>query len=249
MFWKSADSSFVYLIGIVILLFIYTYFGVNVFLPFINKPSEFKYGANNYQTLSPPTENFIFNNPNKKVKISTSYGDIYLLMFGKSAPKNVNNFIYLSLLGYYNGTKFHRAIDGFLIQGGDRNSIDSTSRFIGRGNTGYFIEDEINWDSLDLSQTVRNELIRRGFRSTPNIETPKFDSLFIGMANSGPNTNSSQFFILLPNISNDNRLEYMNGRFTPIGKVISGENTLVNIEKNILNLDLMVNIESVQILD
>jgi cyclophilin family peptidyl-prolyl cis-trans isomerase len=249
MFFRG-DETFRYLIGVLILFFALIYLGINVYLPFINSPSTFNINLNGTQ-ISPPNREYISpSNPIKTAKITTSVGDIYIRLFGNIAPKNVNNFIYLAISNYYNGVRFHRAIDGFMIQGGDRNSLNSSSQFIGRGNTGYFIIDEVNWDSLDLNIYVRDELSKKGYQSTPGLETPRFSSLMVGMASSGPNTNSSQFFIISPNVSDsDNRLMSLNGRFTPIGRVISGSDTILNIENSITNLGKMIVIEKIEILD
>lgn len=68
--------------------------------------------------------------------IATSRGDIVCELFAKDAPKTVNNFVFLAREKFYDGTKFHRVIPDFMIQGGDP---DGT----GRGNPGYRFEDEI----------------------------------------------------------------------------------------------------------
>ena len=91
-------------------------------------------------------------------------------MFTADAPKTVENFIKLSKSGFYNGTKFHRVIKGFMIQGGDPNSKDDDWSNDGMGGPGYKFEDEINSHKL-----VRGVL---------------------AMANAGANTNGSQFFIV-----------------------------------------------------
>ena len=96
----------------------------------------------------------------------TSMGTIYMRLFPESAPKTVENFVGLIEKGYYNGISFHRVIDGFMIQGGDPNGNGTGGESIWGGS----FEDEFNANLLNIRGSV-------------------------AMANSGPNTNGSQFFI------------------------------------------------------
>ena len=102
--------------------------------------------------------------------IKTNFGDITVKFYNDEAPLAVNNFLNLSKKGFYNGTKFHRVIADFMIQGGDPNSKDNDWTNDGMGGPSYKFQDEINTHKL-----VRGSL---------------------AMANSGPNTNGSQFFIV-----------------------------------------------------
>ncbi len=95
--------------------------------------------------------------------LETSAGPITILLNANKTPITVNNFVYLSKSGFYNGTVFHRVINGFMIQGGD-------PRGDGTGGPGYKFDDE----------PFEGEY-KRGV---------------VAMANSGPNTNGSQFFIM-----------------------------------------------------
>jgi cyclophilin family peptidyl-prolyl cis-trans isomerase len=97
------------------------------------------------------------------VTLNTDQGAIVIQLDTKNTPITSNNFVYLTQLGFYDGTIFHRIIDGFMIQGGD-------PRGDGTGSPGYRFDDE---DFLGEYQ-----------RGT------------VAMANSGPNTNGSQFFIM-----------------------------------------------------
>lgn len=107
---------------------------------------------------------------NRIMILKTNFGDVVLELFSVDAPKTVENFIKLSKSGFYNSTKFHRVIKGFMIQGGDPNSKDDDWSDDGMGGPGYKFEDEINSHKL-----VRGVL---------------------AMANAGANTNGSQFFIV-----------------------------------------------------
>ncbi len=98
--------------------------------------------------------------------IKTSKGDITAKLFADEAPNTVNNFVNLARDGFYDGVIFHRVIQGFMIQGGDPTGS-------GRGGPGYRFADEL--------EASRN----RGYKMGT-----------LAMANAGPNTNGSQFFIM-----------------------------------------------------
>jgi cyclophilin family peptidyl-prolyl cis-trans isomerase len=105
-------------------------------------------------------------------KIKTNFGDIKVKFYADSAPMTVNNFLKLSKAGFYDGTKFHRVIKGFMIQGGDPLSKDNAMKDRwGTGGPGYQFNDELTG-------------------------TEKYPQGTLAMANSGPNTNGSQFFIV-----------------------------------------------------
>jgi cyclophilin family peptidyl-prolyl cis-trans isomerase len=129
--------------------------------------------------------------PNPVVVFDTNQGKIEIELFMDVAPITAGNFMKLAQEGYYNGTKFHRVIDGFMIQGGDPNSKGDDASMYGRGGPGYTIKDEF---APGLSN-VRGTL---------------------SMANAGPNTGGSQFFInLVPNT-------FLDGKHAVFGRVVSG---------------------------
>lgn len=124
--------------------------------------------------------------------MKTSLGDIEMVFFPDKAPKTVENFIALAKSDFYDGTKFHRVIEDFMIQGGDPLSKDDAQ--IGKwgtGGPGYQFDDEINDEKL-----VRGAL---------------------AMANAGPNTNGSQFFIVTAGAT-----PWLDGKHTVFGKVVKG---------------------------
>ena len=108
----------------------------------------------------------------KHAVIQTDQGEIEIEFFEADAPKAVENFRLLAEHGYYDGVTFHRIVRGFMIQGGDPEGTGVG----GQSAWGAPFEDEINRDS---------PLYRDGYRRS-----------LVAMANSGPNTNGSQFFIL-----------------------------------------------------
>ena len=119
--------------------------------------------------------------------IQTSMGDLTVEFFSDTAPLTVNNFISLSNDGYYDNIIFHRVISGFMIQGGDPSGT-------GHGEygkfPGYTFEDELN-------------------------NQQPYEKGILAMANAGPNTNGSQFFIMHV----DYPLPY---QYTIFGKVTDG---------------------------
>ena len=130
----------------------------------------------------------------------TNKGDITIEFDTINTPKTSENFIKLAKSGFYNGVKFHRVIKGFMIQGGDPLTKDDAKMdYWGTGGPGYKFDDEIK-------PTNKN-----------NIGT-------ISMANSGPNTNGSQFFI---NTANNN---FLDTKHTVFGKVVKGIETVQAIE-------------------
>ena len=132
--------------------------------------------------------------------LHTSKGDIGIEMTEKDAPRTVANFVKLAKEGFYDGTKFHRVIKDFMIQGGDPQTKDDapTARW-GTGGPGYQFEDEIHAHNHHEVGTI-------------------------AMANAGPNTNGSQFFI---NTAANN---FLDTKHTVFGRVTAGMDVVNEIE-------------------
>ena len=130
--------------------------------------------------------------------IETTKGNIELELYESDAPKTVANFVGLAEQGYYNGIIFHRISKGFVIQGGD-----ST----GTGRGGKSIYGKEFEDELNPSTPSYKEGYKRGT---------------VAMANRGPNTNTSQFFIMLGDVP-------MPKNYTIFGKVTTGMNVVDSI--------------------
>jgi dolichyl-diphosphooligosaccharide---protein glycosyltransferase len=81
---------------------------------------------------------------NKVAELHTSAGEIDIRFFPDIAPNHVKNFIDLSEKGFYNGTKFHRVIPGFMIQGGDPNTVSGSPSTWGTGNSGKNVASEFS---------------------------------------------------------------------------------------------------------
>jgi len=133
--------------------------------------------------------------------IKTSMGEITVELYENKTPKTVENFVKLANEGFYEGVKFHRIIEGFMNQTGDPFTKDNS--LIGQwgtGGPGYQFEDEF---VEDLSNTVGT----------------------LSMANSGPGTNGSQFFI------NTGDNVFLDGKHTVFGQVIEGIDVVIEINK------------------
>ncbi|OGI89788.1 hypothetical protein A2911_00785 [Candidatus Nomurabacteria bacterium RIFCSPLOWO2_01_FULL_40_15] len=136
--------------------------------------------------------------------LKTSMGDITIELFEKQAPNTVANFTKLAGEGFYNGVKFHRVIKGFMIQGGDPLSKDDSQPSLwGTGGPGYKFADEI-----DATSALYGE---GGYAKG-----------IVAMANSGPDTNGSQFFIMTENYP-------LPPLYTIFGKVLSGQDVVDKI--------------------
>jgi len=135
----------------------------------------------------------------KEAVIKTNYGDITVEFYGDDSPITVNNFMNLASTGFYDNTKFHRVIIDFMIQGGDPNSKGKDVSSYGTGGPGYKFNDEFN----------NHKLIRGS----------------LAMANSGPDTNGSQFFIVTKEATS-----WLDGKHTNFGRVISGMKVVDKIE-------------------
>lgn len=133
--------------------------------------------------------------------LHTSAGDITIEFMNDAAPNTVANFTKLAGEGFYNGTKFHRVIEGFMIQGGDPLTKDDGEQARwGTGGPGYKFADEIHAQNRNMIGTI-------------------------AMANSGPNTNGSQFFI---NVADNN---FLDPKHTVFGKVVAGMDVVDAIGK------------------
>ena len=149
-----------------------------------------------------------------KAVISTSKGDINFELYPPAAPKTVANFVKLANDGFYNGTKFHRVIKDFMIQGGDPLSKTNDPR-VGTGGSGYKFEDEINPRSIGVDDATIASLESEGYTYNFSLKSLSVDVGTLAMANSGPDTNGSQFFIVTYSPQS-----HLNGRHTVFGKII-----------------------------
>lgn len=134
---------------------------------------------------------------------TTNLGSFTVELYKEQSPRTVENFVKLAQSGFYDGTRFHRVIKGFMIQGGDPLSKDTSQQARwGTGGPGYQFPDEIN----------------------PNAEPylTGYKRGVLAMANSGPNTNGSQFFVMHQDYP-------LPPNYTIFGKVTSGMDTVDKI--------------------
>jgi cyclophilin family peptidyl-prolyl cis-trans isomerase len=127
-----------------------------------------------------------------KAHMETDKGTMVIELFAGKTPMTVNNFVFLSREGYYDGVIFHRVIDNFMAQGGDPTGT-------GRGGPGYKFGDEFDASLKHDKQGI------------------------LSMANAGPGTNGSQFFIT------HGPTPHLNGRHTVFGQVVEGLDVLMSI--------------------
>lgn len=131
--------------------------------------------------------------------LKTSAGEIEVELLTSKAPQTVQNFVKLATSGFYSGTRFHRVIKDFMIQGGDPLSKDTANRGgWGTGGPGYTFPDEIN--DVKLVKGI------------------------LAMANAGPNTNGSQFFLITAEAT-----PWLDGKHTAFGKVVKGQDIVDRI--------------------
>ena len=129
--------------------------------------------------------------------MNTNMGKIEIELFADKTPKTVENFVGLAEKGYYNGIIFHRVIDGFMIQGGDPTGT-------GMGGESFYGSSFADEFHPDLRHT---------------------EAGILSMANAGPNTNGSQFFITLA------ATPWLDGKHSVFGKVITGMDVVESIGK------------------
>ncbi|MSR76045.1 MAG: peptidylprolyl isomerase [Candidatus Ryanbacteria bacterium] len=158
-----------------------------------------------------------FNGKTVKATIKTQKGDIELELYPEVAPKTVSNFVTLSKKGFYNGLVFHRVIAGFMAQGGDPSGN-------GTGGPGYEFEDEINPKVLGVPADMISRLEASGYKYNYDLKSMKNDVGAIAMANRGPNTNGSQFFIIT-----ESAQVHLDGRHTVFGRVTKGMDVLLKV--------------------
>jgi cyclophilin family peptidyl-prolyl cis-trans isomerase len=127
-----------------------------------------------------------------KAHMETDKGTMVIELFADKTPVTVNNFVFLSREGYYDGVIFHRVINDFMVQGGDPTGT-------GRGGPGYKFSDEFH----------------------PSLKHTKQGIL--SMANAGPGTNGSQFFITHV------ATPWLDGKHTVFGQVVEGLDVLMSI--------------------
>lgn len=155
--------------------------------------------------------------------LTTNFGEIKIRLFSNKAPETVKNFIELTNQGKYENVTFHRIVPGFVIQGGDFEKGNGTGGYSYKG-PGTEIDNEIDPELSHIQGAV-------------------------SMANAGPNTNGSQFFIVLP----ETRATFLDGDYSIFGQVYEGMKVVdaiaaVQTDDNDMPLEKVM-IEKVEIKD
>ena len=177
--------------------------------PYIKEPIKNNGNGNNNNNSK--------NNMNQEIlkeysqaEFQTNLGNFTIEFFNDKMPITVSNFLSLAQDGYFDEIKFHRIIDGFMIQGGDPlTKNDDMMTLWGTGGPGYAIPDE-------------------------HVLSPELTNTYgtISMANSGPNSGGSQFFI---NVADNSFLDFdkhpISSKHPVFGKVVSGINVIEKIAK------------------
>ncbi len=140
--------------------------------------------------------------PNPVVRIETTKGAIRLELFEDKAPKTVANFLKLAGEKFYDGIHFHRVIPDFMVQAGCPHARQKGNARAGTGDAGYKFPDEPS--AMKLKHTAPGTL---------------------SMANAGPNTNGSQFFITHV------ATPWLDGKHAVFGKVIEGQDVVNKVQQ------------------
>jgi cyclophilin family peptidyl-prolyl cis-trans isomerase len=178
-----------------------------------------------------------------RVVIKTDRGDVTLELFEDQAPNTTASFIELAEKKFYDGKTFHRVIVDFMVQGGCPEGT-------GTGGPGYKIADEIDADALGLDKLICEKAPffnflqaqdncprsfwkkpvkawyeSRGYKYTKGASGHPMVRGMVAMANSGPNTNGSQFFIVTAK-----ECPWLEGKHTVFGRVVEGMDVVGAIE-------------------
>ncbi len=176
------------------------------------------------------------------VIMKTTKGDIALELDADAAPKTVTNFVALAKAGFYDGLTFHRIIPDFMIQGGDPLGSGSGGESI----FGPSFEDEMNANSYGLDKKILKDVAnpdelpdeienmtlkafyeQQNYKYNDSLNSLPMSRGAIAMANRGPDTNGSQFFL----IQAPEGTPWLEGKHTVFGKVISGLDVVESIAR------------------
>ena len=182
--------------------------------------------------------------PLPRVKIATNRGDVVVELFEDQAPNTVANFIELAEKKFYDGKTFHRVIADFMVQGGCPEGT-------GTGGPGYKIADEIDADALGLdklacekapffnflrdqdgcprsfwAKPVKAWYESRGYKYAKGASGQRMVRGMVAMANSGPNTNGSQFFLVT-----GKEFPHLDGKHTVFGRIVEGQEVVDRLQQ------------------
>jgi peptidyl-prolyl cis-trans isomerase B (cyclophilin B) len=176
--------------------------------------------------------------------VSTSRGTMVFELYPTDGPKAVARFKSLANdKKFYDNLEFYRISKDFVAQAGlqdaqiKNTSVSNTSSKMQEmvKETENKFETESNFDKLNLSQETKDQLAQEGFTTNPNVDSKVFEFGSLAFANAGPNTNSTEFFIVSSKDKETTNVKYLRGRFTNFGKLIEGEDVLKNMNESELD--------------
>lgn len=195
-----------------VILFMFCLSACSISKATINSDGGLDYDANSANNINNMSKEQNLNQDILKeysqAEFETSMGNFVVEFYNNEMPITVSNFLNLANSGYYDGVKFHRVMENFMIQGGDPLTKDDSQKFLwGTGGPGYSISDEFVKGLSNVRGTI-------------------------AMANSGSNTGGSQFFInVVDNTYLDFDKEPLTSQHPVFGKVVEGMDVVDNISK------------------
>lgn len=195
-----------------VILFMFCLSACSISKATINSDGGLDYDANSANNINNMSKEQNLNQDILKeysqAEFETSMGNFVIELYNNEMPITVSNFLNLANSGYYDGVKFHRVMENFMIQGGDPLTKDDSQKFLwGTGGPGYSISDEFVKGLSNVRGTI-------------------------AMANSGSNTGGSQFFInVVDNTYLDFDKEPLTSQHPVFGKVVEGMDVVDNISK------------------
>ena len=174
-----------------------------------------------------------------KGTIRTDKGNMGFEIYPKIAPQTTTVFATLAINHFYDGILIHRVAPDFVVQAGDplTKEYDLDDPRIGSGGPGFWFKDEINLRSLGAPDEYIKALEAQGYTYQDDVQSILMETGVIAMANSGPDTNGSQFFI----VTNGNNARHLNGKHTVFGKIDDASmETVLKLERGdkILGIDI-----------
>jgi cyclophilin family peptidyl-prolyl cis-trans isomerase len=207
--------------------------------------SLFYFNTKNIETCEKALQRFSENH----LCLSTNKGNMIFEIYPDAAPNAVKVMTNLANeKKFYDGLELYRVLKDSLVQGGiqdyrirniDIDIKDSTMKEKVRVANEDIFDVETNFDKLEFAPELRTQLETAGYKTNPALNTRPFEYGSLAFANKGekegPNTNSTEFFILTAKDKASEDVQYLNGRFTNFGKLVEGEdvlNTINNLEIN-----------------
>lgn len=189
--------------------------------------------------------------------ILTPDGSMVFELYPDAAPKSVEKITKLANENkFYDDLEIYRAVADFVIQGGIQD-IQSVNSNISNLNsdlqekiklTEDKIETEANFDKLGLTEEEKTALLEAGYASNSQLNSRQFEYGSLAFANAGPNTNSTEFFVVSSkDAANNESIKALKGKYTNMGKLVSGSELLDKISSaEVINEDLIDKVKIIE---